>query len=147
MPTPDPNHPDWGLHYLPRELAALCWGVGFRDLNLIKSVAVILGESNGYDRRTGVITPKDTGLFQINLDAHPQYTQAQLFDAVTNVHAGYSIFKDSGYVWDPWVAYTAHLVKVFNKAPDAEDQYKAIVRYATMGVANFWNERFGLPLA
>jgi len=46
----------------------------------------------------------DIGLWQINLDAHPQYSASWLEDPLNNARAAIAI-SNNGEDWSPWVTY------------------------------------------
>lgn len=63
------------------------------------AAAVALAESSG-DPNV-VSKTNDVGLWQINLDAHPQYTAAELKDPLANARAAVDI-SHNGSSWSPW---------------------------------------------
>jgi Lysozyme like domain len=79
---------------------------GFSGPDLQVAVAVALAESSGDPNAMGDPTlGMSVGLWQINLKAHPQYTQAQLLDPQTNANAAYAIYQAAGSTFTPWSTY------------------------------------------
>lgn len=121
--------PEWGKHFLPRELAKLCYQAGWTDAKrLAVAVAVCIAESNGYEHRTnhnpdGSI---DRGLWQINDRAYPNVTDEMAFDAVKATRFARQIYVGRNNQFTAWSA--------FNNG-----QYKGerALGYACTGVGNF----------
>jgi Lysozyme like domain len=91
------------------DIAMYAANAGFTGPDLQVAVAVALAESSGYADVVGdlLVTPGGSvGLWQINLKAHPQYSQAQLMDPQTNANAAYSIYSAAGNQFTPWSTYT-----------------------------------------
>lgn len=88
--------------YTILQILGLVFEVGIRGDAAITAAAISLAESGG---RTDVVSrTNDVGLWQINLDAHPQYTAAELKNPETNARAMAEI-SNGGTDWTPWVAY------------------------------------------
>lgn len=68
------------------------------------AAAVSMAENGSGDPNT-ISGTNDVGLWQINLDAHPQYGADWLRDPLNNARAAVTISND-GTDWNPWVAYT-----------------------------------------
>lgn len=108
MPNPpNPQHPEWGPLWLPREIAGLMYDAGWTDANrLCVGVAVMLAESNGYQNRVAVNPDgsRDRGIFAINDKAHPDIPDDRCFnpaEAVISARWIYNTAKD----FTPWAAY------------------------------------------
>lgn len=89
---------------------ALAAGFPKDEKKLQTAVAVALAESGG---NTQAVSPtSDYGLWQINLNAHRQYNQQQMFDPAQNARAMIAI-SGNGTNWKPWVVYNTgrHLIK------------------------------------
>jgi soluble lytic murein transglycosylase-like protein len=80
---------------------------GFTEPDLDTAVAIALAESSGNPNAVGDLTKGvSVGLWQINLKAHPQYTQAQLTDPQTNANAAYAVYSAaSGF--SPWTTFNS----------------------------------------
>lgn len=93
---------------------------GFSGDDLNTAVAVALAESSG---RTGVvgdtsITPGGSiGLWQINLQAHPEYTAAELTDPQTNANAAYAIYSAAGGQFTPWTTFNTGAYMQYLQSP------------------------------
>lgn len=67
------------------------------------AAAISMAENGSGD--PSVVSPtNDVGLWQVNLDAHPQYTRQWLSDPLNNARAAVNI-SDNGENWNPWVTY------------------------------------------
>lgn len=90
------------------QIAGLAQQVGLSGRAMQIASAVAMGESGG---DTNALNPGhggseySVGLWQINLLAHPQYTEAQMKDPLQNAKAMYAI-SSGGTNWNPWGAYT-----------------------------------------
>lgn len=72
---------------------------GFGSDVLDTMTAIALAESSGNPSAVGDlnITPGGSiGLWQINLKAHPEYTQDELFDPQTNANAAFAVYQSQG---------------------------------------------------
>lgn len=135
MPMVNPDHPEWGNRYLPREIAKLCYQAGWIDAQrLVVAVAIVLAESNGYEKRwhdniaetTGQITSRDRGLWMLNDVAFPKATDIIAYDAVAATRYARQVYVGRGNKFTAWAA--------FNNG-----SYKGerALGYAFDGVANF----------
>jgi Lysozyme like domain len=82
---------------------------GWTDSDLQVAVAIALAESGGDPNAVGDlnITPGGSiGLWQINLQAHPEYDAQSLTDPQTNANAAYAIYQAAGNTFSPWSTYT-----------------------------------------
>jgi len=140
-----------GSQIQPREIAAACYDEGWTDAyNLVTMVAVILSESQGFDKAyndnmndEGEVTSRDVGLCQINIPASKIGTQAEedLYDWKYNISRARDLYttktNTDGDIrgFTPWYGY---LLEVYLR-----DTY---VKRATAGVGNFLAEKlFQLP--
>ena len=99
------------------DIAGYAENAGFDGPDLQVAVAVALAESSGNPSAVGDLTlGVSVGLWQINLKAHPQYTQAQLTDPQANANAAFQIYQAAGNQFTPWStnnngAYSAYIVQ------------------------------------
>ena len=112
----------------PAQILTYAQNAGFTGNDLLTAVAIALAESSGvpntYNPETAAGTPQgygSYGLWQIYLNAHPQYAQENLYDPQTNANAAFDIHSAAGG-FGPWStyksgAYQAHLASVPNEAP------------------------------
>jgi len=89
-----------GIDLLAQEAKVTGWSV---DQQII-AVAIGLAESGG--NPIAVSPTGDYGLWQINKEAHPQYSQDFVFDPAGNAQAAYEI-SGKGSTWTPWTTYTS----------------------------------------
>lgn len=69
------------------------------------AAAIALAESDGKRTAVGDIDlGRSIGLWQINLRAHPEYSELELYDAQTNANAAYQIYSDAGG-FSPWTTF------------------------------------------
>ena len=98
---------------------------GFSGPDLQVAVAIALAESSGNPSAVGDLTlGVSVGLWQINLKAHPQYTQAQLVDPQQNANAAYAIYQAAGNQFTPWSTYNG-------------GQYSSYIVQAQSGVQSY----------
>jgi hypothetical protein len=64
------------------------------------------------------------GLWQININAHPQYTEAQMKDPLQNAQAMAKI-SSNGTNWNPWGAYTNRSYTAFMQSTVTPTPYTA----------------------
>jgi hypothetical protein len=86
---------------------------GFAGNDLVTAVAVALAESGGnaraYNPEKQAGTPDGKGsygLWQIYLNAHPEFTNQDLYDPQTNANAAYSVYSKAGGFF-PWSTYNS----------------------------------------
>ena len=87
------------------QIAVYAQSAGFVDQDLTTAVAVALAESSGNPGVVGdtTITPGGSvGLWQINLQYHPEFAGQNLTDPQTNANAAYSIYQAAGNSFSPW---------------------------------------------
>jgi hypothetical protein len=79
---------------------------GFTGPDLQVAVAVALAESSGNPGAIGDLTlGVSVGLWQINLKAHPEYSQQALLDPQTNANAAFDVYQAAGNSFSPWSTY------------------------------------------
>lgn len=103
-------------------IAGYAQNAGFTGADLVIAVAVALAESGGnaraYNPETAAGAPEGKGsygLWQIYLNAHPEFTGWDLYDPQTNADAAYAVYSAAGNSFKPWStfnsgAYQSHLV-------------------------------------
>ena len=63
----------------------------------------IMGCESGYNPNAlNTQGENSIGLMQINLDAHPEFSNLDLYDPLTNLKAAYQIFVKAGYNFKDW---------------------------------------------
>jgi hypothetical protein len=97
----------------PAQISYYAQNAGFTGQNLATAIAIALAESSGnaniYNPETGAGTPQGEGsygLWQIYLNAHPEYSGANLYDPQTNANAAFAIFSAAGG-FSPWATYNS----------------------------------------
>ncbi|MEM4408336.1 MAG: hypothetical protein QXI19_06300 [Candidatus Caldarchaeum sp.] len=91
------------------ELAAILYRAGFRGQDLVTMVAIALAENpwkdpslqSGFSRNG--IRERSFGLFQLNLDAHPDLTLECATSPSCSAEYAYRLFRSEGF--RPWTAY------------------------------------------
>jgi Lysozyme like domain len=69
------------------------------------AAAIALAESGGKRTAVGDLAlGRSIGLWQINLRAHPEYSEQELYDAQTNANAAYQIYSSAGG-FSPWTTF------------------------------------------
>jgi soluble lytic murein transglycosylase-like protein len=96
----------------PSAIATLAQNAGFAGQDLAIAIAVALSESSGnpnaYNPETAAGNPQGKGsygLWQINLNAHPEFAGSNLFDPVTNANAAYTVYTQAGGSFRPWTTF------------------------------------------
>lgn len=86
------------------QIAQYAQNAGFQGNDLATAVAIALAESGGnpqaYNPETAANAPQNKGsygLWQIYLNAHPEFAGFNLYDAQTNANAAYEIYSQSGF--------------------------------------------------
>jgi len=90
------------------QLAAYAQKAGFTGDDVNTAAAIAISESSGNPAAVGDLTlppPPSVGLWQIYLNKHPEYTEAQLKDPQANANAAFAIFKEAGGSFMPWTTY------------------------------------------
>lgn len=111
------------------QVALAAWHHGFRDNQLVISVAVAKAES-GWNTTSRLHTSQEDsrGLWQINLYAHPQYDGNKLYDAEYNAQAAWEVYSRSNHTWRPWTTYTRGTYLQF-----MDQANQAVVQLRSMG--------------
>jgi hypothetical protein len=106
------------------QLIALAINAGWSGSDLATAVSVALAESGGnpnaYNPETAAKAPTGKGsygLWQIYLNAHPEFSGENLYDPATNAAAAFQIYSNAGNSFTPWStfkngAYLAQLPQV-----------------------------------
>jgi hypothetical protein len=106
------------------QLIALAINAGWTGNDLATAVSVALAESGGnpnaYNPETAAKAPTGKGsfgLWQIYLNAHPEFAGQNLYDPQTNANDAYQIYANAGNSFTPWStfkngAYEANLEAV-----------------------------------
>lgn len=100
--------------------AQAAYQVGLRGGALQRAVAIAGAESvwnpNAHCLNCVPGVREDSrGLWQINVDAHPQYADENLYDPVTNARAMLAV-SSGGKDWTPWSTYPAGMIAEWGKA-------------------------------
>jgi Lysozyme like domain len=95
----------------PAQIRWYAQNAGFSGADLDTAVAVALAESSGnariYSPEPQAGTPQGKGsygLWQIYLQAHPEFAGQDLYDPQTNAAAAFSVYSSAGG-FSPWSAY------------------------------------------
>lgn len=85
---------------------------GFQNGSILTAVATALAETRGSLNPAAWNNPAinggtedSRGLWQINVQAHPQYAGQNLFDPATNASAAFQV-SSGGTNWQPWSTFT-----------------------------------------
>lgn len=109
------------------DLIGYARAAGFAGADLVTAVAVALAESGGdpkaYNPETAAGAPEGKGsygLWQIYLNAHPEFEGWDLYDPQKNALAAFSVYQAAGNSFHPWSTfkngiYTAHVNSVFTE--------------------------------
>lgn len=94
------------------QIAAYASAAGFSGNDLATAVAIALAESGGntnaYNPETAAGAPSGQGsfgLWQIYLNAHPEFDGWNLYDPQQNANAAYEIYAAAGNSFSPWSTY------------------------------------------
>lgn len=95
-------------------IANYAQNAGFAGNDLITAIAIALAESSGnpnaYNPETAAGTPVGKGsygLWQIYLNAHPEFSGQNLYDPQTNANAAYSIYSGAGESFSAWSTFNS----------------------------------------
>jgi hypothetical protein len=96
---------------MTQNIATFAAQAGFVGNDLVTAVAIALAESGGnaraYNPEKQANAPAGKGsygLWQIYLNAHPEFTNLDLYDPQTNANAAYSVYSKAGGFY-PWSTY------------------------------------------
>jgi hypothetical protein len=100
------------------QLVTLAQNAGFSIEDSNTAAAIALAESAGdphaYDPETAAGNPQGKGsfgLWQINLNRHPEFFNINLYDSQSNANAAFSVFTNAGNSFSPWSTYTSGAYK------------------------------------
>jgi len=142
-----------GEQLQPSELARLCHKY-WRDIELVRAVAVCLAESQGYTRAKntnenppGKVLSKDLGIFQINVE--PDENEERFYDPVYNIYRAYQLYRRRK--WQPWAAFNSGIAldPAWWRWSDKKQDWVKTGRYvqrAVRGVSNFYASKLGLDI-
>jgi Lysozyme like domain len=106
---------------LPNTIAGYAKNAGFSGFDLGVAVAIAYAESSGNESAIGdVDLGVSVGLWQINLAAHPEYSQDELLDPQTNANAAFAIYSAAGNSFSPWTTFNNGAYQ--NYSQQAQDQ-------------------------
>ena len=92
---------------------------GFSGDDLNTATAIAIEESSGNPKAAGDPTKGGSyGLWQINLAAHPEYNQQQLYDPQTNANAAYAIYSSGNNTFGAWTTYNTGAYEAYLPASD-----------------------------
>ncbi len=90
----------------PNTIAGYARNAGFTGIDLGIAVAIAYAESSGNEQAIGDLDlGVSVGLWQINLAAHPEYSQDELLDPQTNANAAFAIYSAAGNSFSPWTTF------------------------------------------
>jgi len=96
------------------DIAIYAANAGFSGADLITAIAVALAESSGNpnaynpEKAAGAPVNKGSyGLWQIYLNAHPEYANVNLYDPQTNANAAYAIYSARGGNFGAWSTFVS----------------------------------------
>ena len=83
------------------------YNAGITDRATLITAVAIAGAESGYDpnQRTNTSREDSRGLWQINVQAHPEYSGSNLYDPNSNAAAMVTI-SSGGSNWQPWSVYS-----------------------------------------
>lgn len=88
------------------QIQSYAQNAGFDTDEASTAAAIALAESSGNPSALGDPTlGVSVGLWQINLKAHPEYTQDELLDPQTNANAAFAVYSNAGSNFTPWTTF------------------------------------------
>lgn len=84
-----------------QQIAQFAANAGFVGSDLATAVAIAMVESSGDPQAQNPHEPS-FGLWQIDIDFHPQFSAQQLLDPATNAQAAHLIYLESGGSFRQW---------------------------------------------
>jgi hypothetical protein len=94
------------------QLVILAQNAGFSESEANTAAAIALAESGGnphaYNAEEQASAPPGKGsfgLWQIYLNAHPEFFNVPLYDAQTNANAAFKVYTEAGNSFSPWSTY------------------------------------------
>jgi Lysozyme like domain len=95
---------------------------GFSGVDLITAVAIAFAESSGNANASNTVPPDNSyGLWQINLNAHPEYSLPDILDPQTNANAAFAIYSAAGNSFKPWSTFLSGAYQQY-LPPSGDDQ-------------------------
>jgi hypothetical protein len=101
----------------PVTLAGYAKGAGWGGQDAVVAVAVALAESGGNTQAHATRGEDSRGLWQINVAAHPQFANVNLYDPATNAKIAHDMWAAQG--WGPWSAHNSGAYLLFMPAAGA----------------------------
>lgn len=99
---------------------------GFSGGDLAIAVAIAYAESSGNPNAVGdVDLGRSIGLWQINLAAHPEYSESELYDPQTNANAAYAIYQAAGESFKPWTTFNTGAYTKYLSPGSSSDNFTA----------------------
>lgn len=102
------------------ELVTLAENAGFSGNDAQTAAAIALAESSGnpnaYNPEAAANAPQGLGsygLWQIYLNAHPEFNGQNLYDPNINASAARSVWKDAGNSFSPWSTFKSNAYAKF----------------------------------
>lgn len=84
------------------QIANYFYKAGFRGIDLQAAIKICFCESSFNTNAHNTAGEDSRGLMQINVDAHPQYSNLNLFDPQINANIAYKIYLESGKTFKAW---------------------------------------------
>ena len=84
------------------EIKSYCYNAGFRGIDLEAATKISHCESNWNTNAHNTTGEDSRGLFQINVDAHPQYLYVNLFDPEINCDIAYELYSNANKTFKDW---------------------------------------------
>jgi hypothetical protein len=85
-----------------QQVISYLYNAGFKGVHLEAALKICYCES-GFNTNAHNTAGEDSrGLMQINVDAHPEYANLNLFDPQINANCAYEIFVQSGKNFKAW---------------------------------------------
>ena len=91
------------------DLLTLAKNAGFSGQDAVTAAGIALAESSGnpraYNPEAAANAPTGKGsygLWQIFLNAHPEFSGMDLYDSTVNAQAAFSVYQAAGNSFSPW---------------------------------------------
>lgn len=105
----------------PTTIAGWASNAGFSGVDLVTAVAIAYAESSGNPNAVGDVNlGRSIGLWQINLAAHPEYSENELYDPQTNANAAFDIYSAAGNSFSPWTTFKTGAYSQYEDAAQAQ---------------------------
>jgi hypothetical protein len=89
----------------PDQIAQYAAAAGFSGGDLTTAVAIAFAESSGNPQ---AFNPEGSyGLWQIYLQAHPEFAGVDLTDPATNAAAAFQVYRNAGNRFQPWSTFNS----------------------------------------